>query len=47
MRDDGSASERGELYNLFGEWVGNNYPSGLTHDDWEGIMSEDIDATSR
>ena len=45
MRDDGSASaERGELYNLFGEWVG-NYPSGLTHDDWEGIMSED--ATSR
>ena len=42
MREDCSASERGELYNLFREWVTTKYPPAgvLTDTDWE-VMADD------
>ena len=42
VREDFSASERGQLYNLFREWVTTQYPPAgvLTDTDWE-VMADD------
>ena len=43
MREDCSTSERGELCNLFREWVTTKYPPAgvLTDTDWEEVMADD------
>jgi len=42
VREDCSASEQGELYNLFREWVTAKYPPAgvLTDTDWEEVMAD-------